>query len=349
MFKQNLHTTANRHGRLPKKHGSFCRVSLFVSFLLFITAVSGCSSSPKTLNYFAMDTYIETKAYGKNAETFLLAVNEETVRLESIFSAHKQESELSALNNGNKNSSDEMKKVVTEALSVSELTDGAFDPTLLPVSVLWNFSGGARIPSREEISSALSHTGYKKVSVTSAGIDLGETELDLGGIAKGYVSDRFFELAKENGVESAMGSFGGMVAVVGEKPDGEKWKIAIRNPGGDGFAALLQVSNVCISTSGGYERYFTYEGKIYHHILDPKTGYPAESDLLSATVIDRSGTKADALSTALYVMGENDAKDFCIENGICAVLITEDNRIVPLGNAKELLSDISEDYSVDLT
>ncbi|MBQ1222672.1 MAG: FAD:protein FMN transferase, partial [Oscillospiraceae bacterium] len=280
-----------------------------------------------------MDTYIQITAYGKNADKFLLAVNEETVRLEGIFSAHKQESELFALNSRKDAYSEELVSLVSEAIALSELTEGAFDPTLLPVSNLWNFGGGARIPSEEEISDALKHCGYEKISLTHNGIDLGKTELDLGGIAKGYAADRFIFLAKENSIESAMGSFGGMVAVVGSKPNGDPWKIAIRDPKGNGFAAILNVSDLCISTSGAYERYFTFEGKVYHHILDPKTGYPAESDLLSATVINESGTKADALSTALFVMGESKAVDFCEENGICAVLITKDNRIVSLCGA----------------
>ncbi|MBR6772388.1 MAG: FAD:protein FMN transferase [Clostridia bacterium] len=293
-----------------------------------------------------MDTYIETKAYGKNAEDFLLAANEETVRLESVFSAKSEKSELYAVNNGSADPSAELKNLISEALALSELTDGTFDPALLSVSELWSFNGGARIPPADELASALNASGCEKITVSDSGIDLGGAKLDLGGIAKGYAADRFFAVAKKSKVDSAMGSFGGMVAAVGRKPNGDPWKIAIRNPKGDGYAAVLNASDVCISTSGGYERYFTFEGKTYHHILDPKTGYPAESDLLSATVIDPCGTKADALSTALFVMGEKNARVFCVENGVCAVLITEDSRIVPLGGAEELLSDVSDGYSV---
>ena len=346
MFKQKLHTNQNKHGRLPNIHGSFCRVLLFSFVLIFCFLLSSCSADCKTLDFFAMDTYVQATAYGKNADKFLLAINEETVRLEGIFSAHKRDSELFALNSGKNAYSEELLSLVSEAISLSELTEGGFDPTLLPVSNLWNFGGEARIPSEEEISNALKRCGYEKITLTQDCIDLGKSELDLGGIAKGYAADRFIALAKENGTESAIGSFGGMVAVIGEKPNGAPWKIAIRDPNGDGFAAVLKVSDVCISTSGAYERYFTFEGKVYHHILDPQTGYPAESDLLSVTVIDKSGTKADALSTALFVMGKDKALDFCLENGICAVLISEENKFITVGLNADSVTEIAAKYTL---
>ena len=347
MSTKDLHKNEKKHGWLPKKCGSFCRVFLLSAVLLSCLILSGCSKK-ETLEYFAMDTYVQTSAYGKNAEEFLNEVNSETLRLESVFSAHNVKSELYALNNQTAPPSAELKGLVLTALDLAEFTNGAFDPTLLPLSRLWNLGSASYLPSDEEILSAMEYVGYKNVSISEADTSLGKTELDLGGIAKGYAADRFFELAGANGVDNAMGSFGGMVAVVGNKPDGSKWKIAMRDPQGEGYAAILNVSDVCISTSGAYERYFTYNGKIYHHIIDPETGYPAESDLLSATVIDTNGTRADALSTALFVMGKNQAIEFCIENNICAVLITKNNEIYQLCAAEALLSNVSEIYTVVL-
>ena len=344
MFKQNLRITAKKHGKLPKNCGSFCRVFFFALSLLFVLGLTGCSSPPETMDYFAMDTYIETTAYGKNAADFLLAVNGDTVRLESVFSAHSEKSELYLLNTEGEAPSEELRALIAEAISISELTEGNFDPTLFPVSRLWSFGGGAQIPSAKDISAALSSSGYEKVSITPSGIDLGKTEIDLGGIAKGYAADRFVSLAEEFGIESAMGSFGGMVAVVGTKPGGSLWKIGMRDPSENGYAAILNVSDVCISTSGAYERYFTSNGKVYHHILDPENGYPAESDLLSVTVIDESGTRSDALSTALFVMGESKAAEFCAENGICAIFITNDGRFLTAGGAEKLVTQVSEKY-----
>ena len=189
MFKQKLHTTKNKHGRLPNKIGSFCRVSLFLLALFFCFAFSGCSPSPKTLDYLAMDTYIETTAYGKNADDFLLAANEEVIRLESIFSAHNTKSELSALNNGALHTSEELKELVLEALNLAEYTKGAFDPTLLPLSRLWNLGSASNIPSDEEIFLAKEYVGYENIIISDKNIDLRKSEIDLGGIAKGYAAE----------------------------------------------------------------------------------------------------------------------------------------------------------------
>ncbi len=329
-----------KSGKLLAKN---CGAACLVFFLAL--ALAACGISPAERDFFAMDTYIEIQAYGKNAEGFLTEANTETIRLENLLSAHSEKSELNALNSGKTPNSPELLNLAGEAVSLADLTGGAFDPTVLPLVELWGFGDEMRVPKQSEIDAALETVGYGKLRSDGNKITLNGTRLDLGGIAKGYAADRFGLLAAQHGVDSAFASFGGMVAAVGQKPGGKPWRVGVKDPRSDGLAAVLEVRDTCVSTSGGYERYFTHEGKIYHHILDPKTGYPAESDLLSATVVDPSGTRADALSTALYVMGKDRAIEFCKENQICAILITE-NELIPLSGADRLISEISQSYEL---
>ena len=154
--------------------------------------------------------------------------------------------------------------------------------------------------------------------------------VDLGGIAKGYASDKVAELLKEKGVASAIVSLGGNVYGVGTKPDGEKWEVALANPlDANDYCGLISIENQAVVTSGGYQRYFEENGKKYHHIIDPATGYPAESGLLSVTIISDSGTEADVLSTALYVMGLEKALAFWQEHGgFEAIFVTEAGEVI---------------------
>ena len=140
--------------------------------------------------------------------------------------------------------------------------------------------------------------------------------IDLGGIAKGYASDRLADIFARYGVDSALVSLGGNVYARGTKPGGAAWSVAVQHPEQDGYAAMLSLTDAFAVTSGGYQRYFTGpDGTVYQHILDPKTGWPVQGDLLSVTIVADNGTMADAYSTALYVMGRETAQDFWRQNG----------------------------------
>ncbi|MBR4941167.1 MAG: FAD:protein FMN transferase [Clostridia bacterium] len=315
--------------------------------MISLLGFSACRKAELYENdFFAMNTYIQLKAYGENSEDFFSSVRAEISHIEGLCSAHTEDSALYLFNSNISAPSPELSELIKTAVEISQATNGAFDPTLLPLSLLWGFSGDREmaVPTEADIAAVHALTGAEKIAVTEKGIDTGGTSLDLGGIAKGYAADKFFQLAEEYGVASAMGSFGGMIAAVGEKPEGEPWLVGLRDPNSDGFAAILAVSSTCISTSGSYERNFYSDGEIYHHILDPKTGYPVKNNLISATVISPEGTEADALSTALFVMGEEGAAEFCSKNGYCAILLTEDGRAVFMGGAEKLLYELSDNY-----
>lgn len=267
-------------------------------------------SDSRSLN--TMDTIMKLTAYGKNRKAALDAGEAEILRLNDLLSIGNPESEVCSLNkNGSGILSEDAKVLVEGALSLYESTGGAFDITVYPLTELWGFpSKDYRVPSRNEIDALLPSIDAGKIryNPNTAELILGDKQsIDLGGIAKGYTSQRLMEIFKENGVTSAIVSLGGNVQCLGRKPDGSPWRVGIQDPWkqNSGIAAVVQIIDEAVITSGGYERYFEdpETGHIYRHILDTKTGYPAESGLASVSIVSPNGTLADGLSTALYVMG----------------------------------------------
>ncbi len=284
---------------------------------------------------FAMDTYMEFTAYGKNCEEAVDAAMEEVQRLDNALSAQDTDSEVYELNNrGSIHASGDLYELVSKAEEISRETDGLFDPTIYPVMKLWGFpTGNYRIPAEQEIAAALLKVDYTRIALSEEDtITLGENqEIDLGGIAKGYTGQKLTEIFRQYGVDSALVSLGGNVQAIGSKPDGSSWKVGIRDPEGSqqDYVGVLAVQDEAVVTSGGYERYFEENNEKYIHIIDTRTGYPAKSDLLSVTIVAEDGTLADGLSTALYVMGYQKALEFWMEHqeNFDVIFITDTHEI----------------------
>ena len=280
---------------------------LLLIFCLPLLLLTGCAASGSSREFFAMDTVMQATAYGSGADDALQAAEEEIYRLEQLFSCQAPEAELARCNRaGQLTVSAETAGLVQTALELSGATGGAYDPTLYPLSLAWGFSGGTyRVPDAEELQSLLTVTGASRVSVDGSRITLQPgTQLDLGGIAKGYAAGQLRKLLTDAGIRSAIVSLGGNIAAVGAKQDGSDWQVGLQDPENpDTYFGVLSVRDACVVTSGGYQRYFEQDGVRYHHILDPRTGCPAESGLLSVSVVSEDDTLADALSTALFVMG----------------------------------------------
>lgn len=194
------------------------------------------------------------------------------------------------------------------ALSYAELTDGGIDPTIGSVNKLWDFTGGtAVLPDEAALAQALSHVDYRAVTIDGdmAALNDPQAELDLGFIAKGYIADRMKEYLVSRGVDSALINLGGNVLAIGNKPDGTPFKVGIQQPfaAGGVTALTLPVTDLSVVSSGNYERFFEYNGKIYHHILDTQTGCPVWNNLSGVTVLCGSSMEGDALSTACFVLG----------------------------------------------
>mgnify|MGYP000370821110 CR=1 FL=1 len=270
------------------------------------------SDTEASKDIFAMDTYMTVTAYGENAEVAVDAAEVEIERLDALLSTGDADSEIAKLNaDGNAKLSEDAGYLVERALELYQETDGTFDIAIYPVMEAWGFpTQNFRVPSQEALDQLLPLTdagnisydkATKKISFGAEGM-----KIDLGGIAKGYTSSRIMDIYKENGISSGLVNLGGNVQALGTK-----WKIAVQSPDDtEDYLGILSVQDKAVITSGGYERYFEQDGVTYHHIIDAKTGYPAESGLVSVTIVSKDGTLADGLSTSLFIMGEEKAADF---------------------------------------
>ena len=284
--------------------------------------------------FFAMDTIMSLKYYG-DAELTEEA-KQMVEELEDRLSITKPESEISRVNASEETIlSEDTFHLLETALQLCELTDGALDITVYPVVREWGFTTGSyRVPEEEELEKLLELVDYSAAVLDEDDMTIRLPEgmmADLGSVAKGWTGDHLLELFAENGVESALVNLGGNVQTLGRKPDGSFWKVAVQDPGSDGYLGVLSIENEAVVTSGGYERYFEEDGKTYWHIIDPATGYPAESGLLSVTIVGNQGVICDALSTALFVMGREKAEAFWLDNEDLAfdfILATDDGDVI---------------------
>ncbi len=292
---------------------------------------------PESRDVFAMDTYMVLKAYGTNAKKALEQAETEIQRLESLFSVKLRDSDISKINatSGNPVTVNvSTRTAIAKAIEIGDMTDGALDITVYPLVREWGFTTGDsdnepsyKIPEQWLIDWHLGNVGYDRIILNGNIVTLPtQFEIDLGSVAKGYATDAVVQILDENGIDSALINLGGNVYALGRKPDNSKWKVGIQNPlDTDKVICSVSVENQAVITSGNYERFFEADGKKYWHIIDPKTGYPADNGIISATVIGSSGLDCDALSTALFVMGTEKAIDFCKKHKeIDAVLVTKD-------------------------
>ena len=286
---------------------------------------------------FAMDTVMTFTVIHEDGDEIIIDAEQEIRRLENLLSVTVESSDISKLNAAaGKEALDmqiETQVLLAKGKELGEKTGGAFDIAISPIVKAWGFTEEEHhVPTQAELDALLPVTDPSDVILDSGKAYLQKEGMavDLGGIAKGYASDKVSELLKEKGVESAIVSLGGNVVGIGRKPDGEKWEVALANPlDANDYCGLISIEDKAVVTSGGYQRFFEENGRKYHHIIDPATGYPAESGLLSVTIISESGTEADVLSTALFVMGLEDALEYWQKNGgFEAIFITEAGEVI---------------------
>ena len=307
--------------------------------------LSGCAKTESQVVY-AMNTVMEFTVHDADPGTVLSAMAARVNELESVLSRTREDSDISALNaagGADTEVSDTAWNLLSAAQEAAEATSGAFDPTIAPVVSAWGFGEAAyRVPGQAELEALLDTVGYSGITL---GRGQGETYLaalrpeqavDLGGIAKGYASDCMADLLLEADVDHGCVNMGGNVLAWGTKEDGSPWRVGVKDPENTAsLCGVLSLESAYAVTSGGYERFFEENGVTYHHIIDPATGYPARSGLVSVTVVadcltEGNGAMCDALSTALFVMGEEKALELW-RSGVYdfdLVLVTEDDRVV---------------------
>jgi thiamine biosynthesis lipoprotein len=320
------------------------KVFLLGICLLFALLLCGCrqgestdteTSEKQTAEVFAMDTIMDLTVYGDNAKELLTQAREWISRYENLFSVNVESSDVAKINAADGKPvevSDDTYELIQKSLEVSRQTDGLFDISVYPLVCAWGFTTDEyRVPDQSEIAEKQKLIDYKKIILSDGNkVQIASgMEIDLGGIAKGYLSQKLMELFREGGATAAVISLGGNVQTMGEKPDGEPFVVGIANPQDSSEVyGTMEIGEKAVITSGAYQRYFEQGGKTYHHIMDVRTGEPAESDLGSVTVISDEGETADALATALYVMGKEKAIQFAKANqNIQLVLIDKQNEV----------------------
>lgn len=313
------------------------KILFVLAAVLLLTGCVGNTPYQEQISFFSMDTYMEITAYG-HINTALNDCRDEIFRLEALLSVTDSSSDIGRINaSGVTDVSPDTAEIINYAKLIGEETGGALDITVYPVLKEWGFTTGEyKIPDSETLNDMLKKVDFTQVQIEENTLPTvtvpSEVQLDLGALAKGYASDKAAEMLREKGITSALINLGGSIMTIGVNPSsGSPWRIGIRDPFSlEENIGVIEVSDKAVVTSGGYERCFTAEdGKTYHHIIDPATGYPAESGLVSATVIGDSGMKCDALSTALFVMGAEKAEEYYREKGgFDMILVTESGEIL---------------------
>lgn len=305
---------------------------------LFFFTLSGCTGTVKTDSryLFAMDTIMELTASGPGREDGLDQAAGIIKDLETLLSVTDEKSAVHALNDTGRldEAPDDLAALLDLALSLGERTGGALDVTVYPVVKAWGFTGDAyQVPDQEELDALLANVDWSAVAWDGETVSLPQgVQLDFGSIAKGYAGSKAAQALRDAGVTSALLNLGGNVQTVGSKPDGSSWHVAVKDPLDPeserylGLATLLD--DQAAVTSGGYERYFEADGQTYWHIINPATGRPAHSGLVSVTVVGDDGALCDGLSTALFILGREGALDYWRTwGGFEAVLVEEDGTV----------------------
>lgn len=331
-----------------------------VIILIFSFFLTGCGKSSEsdqfvTKDSFMMGTLVTVKVFGPKRDEAAQKVLDEIKRLENLMSINIEESEISQINAnaGQKpvKVSDDTFIVISGALEYAEMTDGLFDPSIGPLVKLWGIgTHNAKVPTQEELEKALTLVNYKDVILNkreqTVYLKKAGMIIDVGGIAKGYAADQAIDIFKKHQIKNGFLNIGGNVIVHGPKPNNELWRIGIQDPRAvrDEIMAVASLQDQAVVTSGDYERYIIRDGKRYHHILNPKTGYPVDRGLMSASMVGTSSFHADALSTSVFLLGQEEGMKLAKDKGFDVMLITKDQQVIMSEGLKGQMQIINKEY-----
>lgn len=301
------------------------------------SAVQPTVSEPKSQVGFYFDTVVTMTVYTEDEE-LLAQAQRECQRYDQLLSKTAEGSDVWKLNHSQGQRvavSDETREILEKALEYSRISGGAFDVTIEPCVALWDFSEGSdkTLPDENALAQAAEKVGWQQVDINEEGVLLPEgVTIDLGAIAKGYITDQIANLLRRGGVESGYLNFGGNVVTIGSKPGGEPWNIGVRDPqtpGGQEIVGVVKARDQAVVTSGIYERGFDLDGVRYHHLLDPATGWPVQNELSGVTIVTADAFDADALSTTVFNLGLEKGLDFVegLENTE-AIFVTREEELV---------------------
>lgn len=322
-------------GRKAMKKAVVAVVTVIVAALAVFVFYDGVLNKTSEADFFSMNTYVSAKVTGYESDLCTAEIQKIVENLDmGVLSRTSGDSLVSLLN---KNGGGEL-DVQTAAyfsllLDVCEKSDGAFDFTLGAVSDLWGFGNNPSMPDENAVAEALSHSGYEKIILSGSSLSMQDKAavLDFGASGKGIALDSIKAYLETRDIKNAVVSVGGSNLLFGDK----EFTVGIRNPDGNAgsYIAKLHMGEGCVSSSGSYEQFFEENGKRYHHILNPETGYPVDNGLVGVTIVSESGLLSDALSTACFVLGIEKGSALAAEYGCTAIFITEDKKIYVEGNA----------------
>ena len=342
-FRLNPRAARKEHSSVKMEH-KISFHSRFIAFLLILPMISisagGCSTPRETESlkmtgtYF--DTVIQVEAWGTRRDV-LDHCEEICAYYENLLSPYVETSEIAEINRAQGSPvtvSDETAELLRLGIRYGELSGGKFDITIASASELWDFktNKSGTLPDPQTLEEAVSHIDYRRIEMDGNTVTLTDPQarIDLGGIAKGYIADQLKDYLKSAGIKHAMINLGGNVLTLGGRYDGTDFRIGIQKPFAEDGTVLgtLSVSDSSVVSSGDYERYFEKDGVIFHHILDPDTGYPIQNELDQVTIISDQSADGDALSTACYVLGLEDGMALIRSmDGVEAVFVTKDGEL----------------------
>lgn len=352
------------HSKRNRSHSRFFYLILCTVLVCPMLLFTGCQNTtgtstatekePISISSIKLNTAIQITIYDSQDKSLLDDCLALCDRYELIFSRTNENSELYKLNhrisdsavsnqtietqttpyqvNGTTNTwhiSEDLAALLSEGLDITRESDGAFDIAIAPLTSLWDFTAeDPEVPDDAAIQKALPLCSSDGVTIDGQDITLpsDDIQFDVGAIAKGYIADRLKDFLIKKGVKSAIINLGGNVLCIGSKPDGTPFKIGIQKPFADRneTEAVMDITGKSVVSSGIYERCFKQDGKLYHHILNPQTGYPYDNGLISVTIISDQSVDGDALSTTCFALGLEDGLKFAEKKGVQAVFITED-------------------------
>ena len=335
------------------------KIVIFISLILMIFIV-GCSTkdvdNPISRTEIIMGTTVGVTLYENGSEEVLDKVFKRVQEIENLVSINKEETEIDKLNENAGISpvklSDSSFEIIEKALYYSKLSSGGYDLTVGPLVKLWSIGlPEAKVPTQEEIDEVIKNIDYTKVVLNKDTKEVFLSQkgmlLDLGSIAKGYAADEIVKILKEENINSAIIDLGGNIYALGFKEGNKNWKIGIQNPFDNRgkIVGSLEVSNKTVVTSGVYERYIEQDGQTYHHILNPETGYPYETDIAGVSIIADKSIDGDALSTLVFTKGLEKGLEL-VENidGVDAIFITNNKEVYVTKDLKDNFKITNEEF-----
>ena len=337
---------------------------LMIIVLTFVLAIGivGCdnedSNQPISRTEIFMSTPVSITIYDGDNENILDKAFKKVAEVENLVSINKENTEISELNKnagiGKVKLSDISYDILKKGLEYSKLSNGSYDITIGPLVKLWNIGfEDAKVPSKDEINEVISSIDYNNIEINDSTKEVFLTkkgmEIDLGSIAKGYIADEVANILKQEGVNRAIIDLGGNIYALGSKSSDSNWKIGIQNPFNDRGEVVggIEVSDKTVVTSGIYERFIEENGVKYHHILNPKTGYPYETDIAGVSIIADESIDADALSTLTFTKGVEEGLRF-IEglDNVDAIFITNDKKIYITKNIRDKFNIINTEFEI---